>query len=120
MKILKIIASPGLSAIFAGSRLLLTTLLPRIISHPHPARNLHFLLSPPRQVEVEYLAKPITDNSSSDVEDIGTKINQGTKFGTLLKPKFCLFDVIIFLFNGIIKQNIEGTVSSEQNLKYRL
>ena len=34
------------------------------------------------------------------------KINQGTKFGTLKKPMFSLFDVIIFLFNGIIKQNI--------------
>ena len=33
------------------------------------------------------------------------KINQGTKFGTLKKSMFSLFDVIIFLFNGIIKQN---------------
>ena len=42
------------------------------------------------------------------------KINQGTKFGALKKPMFSLFDVIIFLFNGIIKQNILGTTSSEQ------
>ena len=35
------------------------------------------------------------------------KINQGTKFGTFKKPKFSLFDVIIFLFKyGKIKQNI--------------
>ena len=36
------------------------------------------------------------------------KINQGTKFGTLKKPIFSLFDVVIYLFifwlNGIIKQ----------------
>ena len=34
------------------------------------------------------------------------KINQGTKFGTLKKPMFSLIDVIIFLFNEKIKQNI--------------
>ena len=34
------------------------------------------------------------------------KINQGTKFGTLKKPIFSLFDMIIFWFNGMIKQNI--------------
>ena len=32
------------------------------------------------------------------------KINPGTKFGTLIKPMFSIFDVIIFRFNGIIKQ----------------
>ena len=31
------------------------------------------------------------------------KNNQGTKFGTRKKPKFSLFDVIIFWFNGIRK-----------------
>ena len=30
---------------------------------------------------------------------------------------FSLFDVIIFLFDEIIKQNILGTTSSEQYLK---
>ena len=34
------------------------------------------------------------------------KINQGTKFGTLKKPMFSFFNVIIILFNGKIKQNI--------------
>ena len=34
------------------------------------------------------------------------KINQGTKFGTLKKPMFSLFDEIIFWFNEKIKQNI--------------
>ena len=34
------------------------------------------------------------------------KIHQGTKFLTLIKLIFRLFDVIIFGFNGIIKQNI--------------
>ena len=43
------------------------------------------------------------------------KINQGTKFGTLKKPMFSFFDVIIFLFNGKIEQNILGTTSSEQS-----
>ena len=32
------------------------------------------------------------------------KNDQGTKFGTCKKPKFSLFDVIIFWFNGIRKQ----------------
>ena len=43
--------------------------------------------------------------------------NEGTKFGTLKKPMFSLFDVIIFLFNGKIKQTISGTTSSKQYLK---
>ena len=34
------------------------------------------------------------------------KINQGTKFGTLKKPMFSLFDVIIFWFNGKINHKI--------------
>ena len=38
----------------------------------------------------------------------------GTKFGTLKKPMFSLFDVIIFF---LIKQSILGTTSSEQYLK---
>ena len=32
------------------------------------------------------------------------KINQGTKFGTLKKPMFSLFYLVIFLFNGKMKQ----------------
>ena len=61
-------------------------------------------------------------------------INQGTKFGTLKKPMFSLFDVINFWFRTLkkpmfslfdvinfwfngIKQNICGTTSSEQYLK---
>ena len=45
------------------------------------------------------------------------KIRQGTKFVTLIKPIFRLFDVIIFGFNEIIKQNIWGTTSRKQYLK---
>ena len=42
-------------------------------------------------------AKLINDDSSSDAEDILTlTINQATKFGTLKKSVFSLFDVIIF------------------------
>jgi len=42
-------------------------------------------------------AKLISDDSSSDAEDILTlTINQATKFGTLKKPVFSLLDVIIF------------------------
>ena len=50
-------------------------------------------------------AKLIGDDSSSGVEDtvLTLKINPGTKFGTLIKPMFSIFDVIIFRFNGIIK-----------------
>ena len=45
-------------------------------------------------------AKLISDDSSSDAEDILTlTINQVTKFGTLKKPVFRLFDVIIIFFN---------------------
>ena len=51
-------------------------------------------------------AKMIGDDSSSGVEDtvLTLKINPGTKFGTLIKPMLSIFDVIIFRFNGIIKQ----------------
>ena len=45
------------------------------------------------------------------------KSNQGTKFGALKKPASILFDVIIFSFNGKIKQIFRGTTSSEQCLK---
>ena len=45
-------------------------------------------------------AKLISDDSSSDAEDILTlTTNQATKFGTLKKPVFRLFDVIIIFFN---------------------
>ena len=45
------------------------------------------------------------------------KINQGTKFGTLKTgPTFRLLRQF-FEFNGMIKQNISGTTSSEQYLK---
>ena len=57
---------------------------------PYPTRHLLLLLSPPCQVEVESdTSKLISDDSSS-------KINLGTKFGTLKKPIFSLFDVISF------------------------
>ena len=45
------------------------------------------------------------------------KIIQGTKFGTLKKPMFSLFHMIIFSFNGKIKRAIKGTTSSEEYLK---
>ena len=46
------------------------------------------------------------------------KIIQGTKFGTLKKPMFSLFHVIIFSFNGKIKRTInKGTTSSKEYLK---
>ena len=51
-------------------------------------------------------AKLIGYDSSSGVEDtvLTLKINPRTKFGTLIKPMFSIFDVNIFRFNGIIKQ----------------
>ena len=51
-------------------------------------------------------AKLIGYDSSSGVEDtvLTLKINPGTKFGTLIKSMFSIFDVIIFRFNGLIKQ----------------
>ena len=56
---------------------------------PHPSRHRRLLLSPPYKIEVESdPAKLISDDSS-------LKINQRMKFGTLLKPMFSLFDVII-------------------------
>ena len=48
------------------------------------------------------------------------KINQGIKFRTLKKPMFSFFDVIFFLFNGKIEQNILGTTSSEKSENNRL
>ena len=51
-------------------------------------------------------AKLIGNDSSSDAEDIDIekkKMNRGTKSGTLKKPMFSLFDVIIFFSMG--KQN---------------
>ena len=45
------------------------------------------------------------------------KIIQGTKFGTLKKPMFSLFHMIIFSFNGKIKRTIKGTTFSEEYLK---
>ena len=49
------------------------------------------LLSPSCQVEVESdPAKLISDDLSSE------NYNQGTKFGTLKRPIFSLFDEIIF------------------------
>ena len=48
--------------------------LPRIISHPHLSRHLFFFLSPPCRVEVESdAAKLISEDSSSDAEDIDTE-----------------------------------------------
>ena len=41
-------------------------------------------------------AELISDDSSSDVEDIDTKIDQRTKFGTLKRPIISLNDEIIF------------------------
>ena len=41
-------------------------------------------------------AELISDDSSSDVEDIDMKIDQGTKFGTLKRPIISLNDEIIF------------------------
>ena len=78
--------------------------LPRIIANPHPSRHLLFLLSPPCQVAVEPdPAKLISDNLARVPRMLALKIDQITKFGTLKKPMFCLFDVINCRFNGIIK-----------------
>ena len=53
-----------------------------------------------------FLSKGSVHDSSSGVEDtvLTLKINPGTNFGTLIKPMFSIFDVIIFRFNNIIKQ----------------
>ena len=68
---------------------------------PLPTPHAIFTFFYPLPVKLKWNpAKLISDNSSSE------NYNQGTKFGTLKKPIFSLFDVIIFLFNGIIKQNI--------------
>ena len=56
---------------------------------PHPSCHLLFLFSPPCKTEVE----SVPANGSVTIQAL--KINQGMKFGTLLKPMFSLFDVII-------------------------
>ena len=81
--------------------------LSRIIAPSQPSSLLLFLLSPPNQVEVESdPTKLISDDSSSDTEDIDIANKSRNKLGILKKPLFSLLDVIIFKFNGIIKQNI--------------
>ena len=79
----------------------------KIIAHRHPSRHLLLLLSSPCKVAVEPdPAELISDNQAPVPRILALKIYQITKFGTLKKPLFCLFDVINFRFNGIIKQNI--------------
>ena len=64
--------------------------LPQIIVPPRPSRHLLFLFSRPCQVVVQ------RDSAKLIVKIQALKINLGTKFGTLKKPMFSFFDVIIF------------------------
>ena len=74
--------------------------LPQIIAPPRPSRHLLFLFSPPCQVVVQ------RDSAKLIVKIQALKINLGTKFGTLKKPMFSFFDMIIFWFNGKINHKI--------------
>ena len=74
-------------------------------NRPSPAPLAIFSsFNPLFQVKVQWdsaktISKLVSDDSSSENY-------QGTKFGTLKKPMFMLFDMIIFGFNGKKKQNI--------------
>ena len=74
--------------------------LPKIIAPPRPSRHLLFLFSRPCQVVVQ------RDSAKLIVKIQALKINLGTKFGTLKKPMFSFFDMIIFWFNGKINHKI--------------
>ena len=76
--------------------------LPQLIAPPRPSRHLLFLFSRPCQVVVQRDSAKLV----LIVKIQGLKINLGTKFGTLKKPMFSLFDVIIFWFNGKINNKI--------------
>ena len=95
--------------------------LPRIIAPPPPPTPLT-IFSSFYPLPVKLKCSLIQQNWSVTIQALTPriltlKISQGTKFGTLKRPKFSLFDVTIFWFNGIMKQNIKGTTSSEQYLK---
>ena len=67
--------------------------LPQIIAPSQPSSLLLFLLSSPYQVEVESdPTKLISDDSSSDTEDIDIANKSSNKLGILKKPFFSLFD----------------------------
>ena len=67
---------------------------------PKRSRHLLFLFSRPCQVVVQ------RDSAKLIVKIQALKINLGTKFGTLKKPMFSFFDMIIFWFNGKINHKI--------------
>ena len=94
--------------------------LPQIIASPPPSTPLaHFSFFYPLPVKLKIdtlddkqLLKwsLMQQNWSVMILDLTSKllalkISQGTHFGTLIKPMFSMLDVIIFLFNGIVKQN---------------
>ena len=96
--------------------LTLTYHLPRIIT-PSPTHHIIFsFFYPPPPLPVILKWNVTWQNWS--VTNQALKINQGTKFGTIKKPMFSLFDVIVFWFHVTIKQNTsKGTTSSENHLK---
>ena len=71
-------------------------------NHPSPAPFAIFSSFYPFCVKLK--RNEIQQNWSVTIQAL--KINQATKFGTLKNPCSVYFDVIIFWFNGKIKQNI--------------
>ena len=78
---------------------------------PYPAPLAIFSFFYPLSVKLK--CSEIQQNWSVTIQAL--KINQGTKFGTLKKPMFSLFDVIIFWFNGKIKQRARLPLSNISN-----
>ena len=104
----RIIAAPRL---IASLDRIITPLggISKIISHSDPSRHLFFFFYP---LPVALKWSLIQQNWSVRIQALTPriltlKINQRTKFRTLRKPMFSLFnfDVIIFWFDGIINQN---------------
>ena len=75
-----------------------------IIAPPPPNPLAIFSFFYPLSLLVDLKWNLIQQNGSVMIQAL--KINQGTKFGTLKKPMFSLFYMIIIWFNGIMIHNI--------------
>ena len=88
---------------------------------PNPSCRLHFFffIHPSCQVEMESDPAILISRTIQALTPriFTTKINQGTRFGTLEKPMFTVYLMCSFFYFGLKKQNILGSNSREQFLK---
>ena len=73
-------------------------------SNKRPSLGPFVIFSSFYPLPVKLKCNEIQQNWSMTIQAL--KSNQELRFGILKKPLFSLFDVIIFWFNGKIKQNI--------------